>query len=320
MMRALGAEVILVDQVRGAQQGQVSGADLAKVEERAEKLVAERNGFRADQFHHPANRGAHLTTTGPELWQQSGGQLDAFVDFVGAGGTYAGTIQALKAFNPACKGYVVEPDGAAVLSGQGATQPQHPIQGGGYGMKQLAALASGDIDGYLTISGNDAKDATRDLARLEVVQFSMRVGKLRFLVMRPSSAKAKGRRLQQRVASDLCDAFDLDADDCRSCPMGSHGEDVQLSAAARAKVPWSIECKNHERLNVWQAMAQAEAHCAADANVTPIVVANSTPQRKRKIEYPPPSPSSPPESERGHGRGATRGGRTRACGVRGYDA
>ena len=169
MMRALGAEVILVDQVRGAQQGQVSGADLAKVEERAEQLVAERNGFRADQFHHPANRGAHLTTTGPELWQQSGGQLDAFVDFVGSGGTYAGTIQALKAFNPVCKGYVVEPDGAAVLSGQGAMQPQHPIQGGGYGMKQLAALASSDIDGYLTVSGNEATDATRDLARLEGV-------------------------------------------------------------------------------------------------------------------------------------------------------
>jgi cysteine synthase A len=169
MMRALGAEVILVDQAPGAQKGQVSGADLAKVEERAQRLVAERNGFRADQFHHPANRGAHLTTTGPELWQQSGGQLDAFVDFVGSGGTYAGTIQALKAFNPACKGYVVEPDGAAVLSGQGATQPQHPIQGGGYAMKQLAALASGDIDGYLTVTGNDAKEATRGLARLEGV-------------------------------------------------------------------------------------------------------------------------------------------------------
>ena len=169
MMRALGAEVILVDQVRGAQQGQVSGADLAKVEERAEQLAAERNGFRADQFHHPANRGAHLTTTGPELWQQSGGQLDAFVDFVGSGGTYAGTSQALKAFNPACKGYVVEPDGAAVLSGQGATQPQHPIQGGGYAMKQLAALATSDIDGYLTVTGNDAKEATRGLARLEGV-------------------------------------------------------------------------------------------------------------------------------------------------------
>ena len=169
MMRALGAEVILVDQAPGAQKGQVSGADLAKVEERAQRLVAERNGFRADKFHHPANRGAHLTTTGPELWQQSGGQLDAFVDFVGSGGTYAGTIQALKAFNPACKGYVVEPDGAAVLSGQGATQPQHPIQGGGYAMKQLAALASSDVDGYLTVTGNDAKQATRGLARLEGV-------------------------------------------------------------------------------------------------------------------------------------------------------
>ena len=89
--------------------------------------------------------------------------------------------------------------------------------------------------------------------------------------MRPASAKAKGRRLQQRVAADLCAAFDLHADDVRSCPMGSHGRDVQLSAAASARIPWSIECKNQERLNLWAAFAQAEANCAA--GTAPVVVA-----------------------------------------------
>ena len=89
--------------------------------------------------------------------------------------------------------------------------------------------------------------------------------------MRPASAKAKGRRLQQRVAADLCAAFELHADDVRSCPMGSHGCDVQLSVAAKAQVPWSIECKNQERLNLWAAFAQAEANCAA--GTAPVVVA-----------------------------------------------
>lgn len=92
--------------------------------------------------------------------------------------------------------------------------------------------------------------------------------------MRPSSAKAKGRRLQQQIATDLCAALELSPDDCRSCPMGSHGADVQLSAAARARVPWSIECKNQEKLNMWAAFEQAEAHAAStDERRMPVVVA-----------------------------------------------
>ena len=78
--------------------------------------------------------------------------------------------------------------------------------------------------------------------------------------MRPASAKAKGRRLQQQVAADLRAAFSLPDDDVRSCAMGGNGEDVQLSDAARARVPWSIECKNQERLNLWAAFDQAEAN------------------------------------------------------------
>ena len=88
--------------------------------------------------------------------------------------------------------------------------------------------------------------------------------------MRPSSVKAKGRRLQQLVAADLCSAFNLSVGDVRSCPMGSHGEDVQLSSEARKLVPWSIECKNQERLNIWSAFDQAESNAGP---YVPIVVA-----------------------------------------------
>lgn len=90
--------------------------------------------------------------------------------------------------------------------------------------------------------------------------------------MRASSAKAKGRRLQQQVAQDLLKAFgeQLGPDDVRSCPMGSHGCDVQLSTAARRCVPWSIECKNQERLNLREAFQQAEANCSP--GTAPVVV------------------------------------------------
>ena len=85
--------------------------------------------------------------------------------------------------------------------------------------------------------------------------------------MRPASAKSKGRRLQQRIASDILAAFpQLTADDVKSTPMGCVGEDVQLSAAARVCFPFSIEAKNTEKLNVWSALSQAEdAKRARDA-------------------------------------------------------
>jgi cysteine synthase A len=98
MMRALGAEVVLVDQAGPGppRPGQVSGADLALVEIEAQRLVDERGAFRADQFALASNFRAHLLGTGRELWDATRGRgerLDAFVDFVGSGGTFAGVAQ-----------------------------------------------------------------------------------------------------------------------------------------------------------------------------------------------------------------------------------
>lgn len=91
--------------------------------------------------------------------------------------------------------------------------------------------------------------------------------------MRPASCKAKGRRLQQVVAADIRAAFALPESDVRSCGMGQNGEDVVLSERARAHVPWSIECKNVERLNVWDAHDHAAAHATKRAdNAAPVVV------------------------------------------------
>ena len=167
MMRSLGAEVLLVDQKSDSEPGQVSGDDLALVEEMAEQVTLERSAFRADQFQRDGNWQAHYSTTGPEIWKGTEGNLDGFVDFLGSGGTFFGVSRALKDRNPAIQCFIVEPEGAAVLAGKIAHNPNHPIQGGGYSKSDLAFLDTSLIDGYLQVSGEQAADVTRDLARLE---------------------------------------------------------------------------------------------------------------------------------------------------------
>ena len=166
MMRALGAEVVLVDQAPGSPPGQVSGEDLALVERETQRIVAERGAFRADQFHHPGNVHAHEYHTGEEMWEQSGGQIDAFLDFAGTGGTFIGCARALKKRRPAIRCYLVEPREAAYMAGKPVTNPSHKIQGGGYSM-DLPLVDRTLIDGYIGVTDDQAMEAARDLARLE---------------------------------------------------------------------------------------------------------------------------------------------------------
>ena len=167
MMAALGAEVVLVDQLPESRAGEVSGADLAEVDRVATELTAERGAFRADQFQRMGNPASHEETTGPELWAQSGGKIDAFCDFVGSGGTLVGTSTYLRRQNPAIKCYPIEPVGAAVISGEEVTKAEHPIQGGGYVMSDLRFLRDQNWDGFLQVGGARARQTARDLARFE---------------------------------------------------------------------------------------------------------------------------------------------------------
>ena len=169
MMRALGAEVVLVDQCPGSVPGQVSGDDLALVERETERLVRERSAFRADQFRHEGNFRAHYLHTGPEILAQSPYPIDLFCDFAGTGGTFAGCAAAFKQANPATRCYVVEPEGAAALAGEPVTNAAHRIQGGGYAMGQLELLRPEHVDGYVTVSDSEAVETARELARLEGV-------------------------------------------------------------------------------------------------------------------------------------------------------
>ena len=78
--------------------------------------------------------------------------------------------------------------------------------------------------------------------------------------MKTSSAKAKGRRLQQQFMQLLIEKLDIDSEDIESRSMGSGGEDLIMARAARAKFPYSIECKNQEKLNIWAAWEQANGN------------------------------------------------------------
>ena len=167
MMSALGAEVVLVEQAPGSQPNQVSGADLDLVDEMAQRLTTERNAFRADQFSLRGNFNAHYQHTGPEIWAQSNGQVTAFCDYVGSGGTFGGCAAYFKSQDPKIACYIVEPAGAAVLAGKNVAQPNHRIQGGGYAMSELTMLHKELADGFLQVTDDQATKTARDLARFE---------------------------------------------------------------------------------------------------------------------------------------------------------
>jgi cysteine synthase A len=167
MMTALGAEVVLVDQLPSSLPGQVSGGDLELVERAAQKITAERNAFRADQFHLLSHPRAHYLNTAQEILRQTGGKFDSFCDFVGTAGSYAGCTTAFKEHNPKIKCYLVEPATSAVLSGEPVTNPNHRIQGGGYSMTDLPFINPEEVDGFIQVADEEAIRISRELARKE---------------------------------------------------------------------------------------------------------------------------------------------------------
>ena len=86
--------------------------------------------------------------------------------------------------------------------------------------------------------------------------------------MKTSSAKAKGRKLQQWMRTLLIEKLDVHPEDIESRSMGAGGEDLIMARAAREKFPYSIECKNQETLNVWKSYEQAESN---SGNYEPVV-------------------------------------------------
>ncbi len=144
LLRAYGAELVLTDGAKG-----MAGA-IAKAEELRDSIEG---AIILGQFGNPANADAHRKTTGPEIWEQTDGDVEIFVATVGTGGTITGTGEYLKSMNPNIKVIGVEPASSPVLSG-GQAGP-HAIQGIGAGF--VPAVLNTDIyDEIITVENDDA--------------------------------------------------------------------------------------------------------------------------------------------------------------------
>lgn len=164
LLKAYGAEVVLTDGAQG-----MAGA-IAK----AQALAAELPGsFIPGQFTNPDNPAAHRATTGPEIWEDTGGRVDIFVAGVGTGGTLTGVGQYLKERNPKVRVVAVEPAGSPVLSG--GIAGAHGLQGIGAGFLP-DTLDTAVYDQVMQVTEEQAYAAGRELARREGILAGISAG------------------------------------------------------------------------------------------------------------------------------------------------
>ncbi len=164
LLKAYGATLVLTPAAQG-----MPGA-ITKAEEIAKNTE---NVFMPLQFENSANPLAHYKTTGPEIWEQTGGKIDVFIAGVGTGGTISGVGKFLKEKNPKIKIIAVEPENSSVLSGM--EKGPHKIQGIGAGFVPKT-LDTGIYDEVIRVKDEDAMQMARKVAVSEGVMVGISSG------------------------------------------------------------------------------------------------------------------------------------------------
>jgi cysteine synthase A len=195
-MRAYGAELVLTDGKLGM-QGAIA---------EAERLHARIEGsIIAGQFVNPSNPEAHYKTTGPEIWNDTDGEVDIFISCIGTGGTITGTAKYLKEQNKSIKVIGVEPTSSPYLTK--GIAGAHKIQGIGAGFKP-DILDLDLVDEILTIEDGEAYDACREVAAREGllvgISSGAAVAAAKTVARRPEN---KGKKIVVK-REDECEMFD----------------------------------------------------------------------------------------------------------------
>ena len=184
LMKAYGAELVLTEGAKGMK------GSMAKAEELAKEIP---HSFIPGQFVNPANPAAHEKTTGPEIWEDTDGEVDYFVSGVGTGGTLSGVGRYLRSKKPGVKLIAVEPEASPVLSG-GQPGP-HKIQGLGAGF--VPDTLDKDIyDEVIQVSNEDAFRVGREIGRAEGVLTGISSGAALYAALQLAKRKeAEGKTI-----------------------------------------------------------------------------------------------------------------------------
>jgi cysteine synthase len=190
LLRVLGAQLVLTPAAEG-----MKGAIHA-----AEELVAQQpHAWMPQQFDNPANPAIHESTTGPEIWEDSGGQIDAVIAGVGTGGTITGIARYIKRLKPDFQVIAVEPKNSPVISG--GAPGKHRIQGIGAGFipKNLDMSL---VDDVVQVDDEDAFEIGRQLAAQEGIMAGISSGATMWAAMQVAARpQFKGKRIAVIMAS-----------------------------------------------------------------------------------------------------------------------